>query len=66
MSGEKLCSAPESLYALLVLAAIWRLWRWLGRGEPKRARSAGMHLALLLALPLIAWLLVNSMQHSWP
>jgi len=30
------------------------------------ARSAGLRLAVLLALTLIAWLSLNAMQRSWP
>ena len=47
------------LYALLVLAAAFQIWRRLQRKETDQARSAVLRLALLVALPCIAWFSVT-------
>jgi hypothetical protein len=54
------------LYAVLILAAAFQIWRRLQRQDPDQARSAGVRLALLVALPAMAWLSVNAMQNAWP
>ncbi|WP_095201060.1 hypothetical protein [Mesorhizobium carmichaelinearum] len=66
VTGEQLLWALAGLYALLPLGAAVQAWLRLRRGDFDRARSAALRLALLLALPLIAWLSVNSMQRAWP
>ncbi|TPI38848.1 hypothetical protein FJ414_11185 [Mesorhizobium sp. B3-1-6] len=53
-------------YVLLVLAAAFQIWRRLQRQEPDQARSAGLRLGLLVALPAMAWLSVNAMKDAWP
>jgi len=66
VTGEQLLWALAGLYALLALGAAVQAWLRLRRSDFDGARSAGLRLALLLALPLIVWLSVNSMQHTWP
>lgn len=53
-------------YALLTLFAAFQTWRRLQRQETGQARSAGLRLALLVALLAMAWLSVNAMQEAWP
>ena len=53
-------------YVLLMLAAAFQIWRRLRRDEAGQARSAGVRLALLVALPSMAWLSLNAMQNAWP
>ena len=66
VTGEQRLRALAGLYALLPLGAAVQAWPRLRRNDFDRARSAALRLALLLALPLIAWLSVNSMQRAWP
>lgn|GEM_PF-2959363 len=66
VSGTATLWVLGGLYALLLLAAAFRIWRRLRQQDPDQARSAGMRLALLIALPCIAWLSVNAMQDAWP
>lgn len=66
VSGTAVLWALGGLYAVLVLAAAVQIWRRLQRQEADQARLAGLRLALLVALPLIAWLSVNAMQNAWP
>jgi hypothetical protein len=66
VTGKQLLLALAGRYALLVLGAAVQALLRLRHGDLDRARSAGLRLALLLALPLIAWPSVNSMQHAWP
>ena len=66
ISGEAVLWMLAGLYALLILAAAFQIWRRLQRREPDQARSAGLRLALLVALPAMAWLSVNAMQQAWP
>ncbi|TPN76165.1 hypothetical protein FJ987_28850 [Mesorhizobium sp. CU2] len=66
VSGEAALWMLGGLYALLVVFAAFQIWRRLQRQEPDQARSAGLRLALLIALPSIAWLSVNAMQDAWP
>jgi hypothetical protein len=58
-------SSAGGLYALFILLAAIHLWRRLLQRDSDAARSAGLRLTLLLALPLIAWLSLNAMQRSW-
>jgi hypothetical protein len=41
-------------------------WLRFRRGDMDGARSAGLRTAILLALPLIAWLSLDAMQRNWP
>jgi uncharacterized membrane protein len=66
ISGETALWVLAGFYALLILFAAFQIWRRLQRQEPDQARSAGMRLALLVALPAMAWLSVNAMQEAWP
>ncbi|AZO70676.1 MAG: hypothetical protein E5V92_06205 [Mesorhizobium sp.] len=66
VSGTAVLWALGGLYAVLVLAAAVQIWRRLQRQEADQARLAGLRLALLVALPWIAWLSVNAMQNAWP
>jgi hypothetical protein len=66
VTGEQLVWALGGLYAVFVLAAAVQALLRLRRGDMDGARSAGLRMALLLALPLIAWLSVNAMQRKWP
>ncbi|MBZ9767197.1 hypothetical protein LB526_10550 [Mesorhizobium sp. CA6] len=66
ISGQTALWVLAGFYALLILAAAFQIWRRLQRHEPDQARSAGMRLALLVALPAMAWLSVNAMQDAWP
>ncbi|MBZ9990180.1 hypothetical protein LB572_24070 [Mesorhizobium sp. BH1-1-5] len=52
-----------AVYMLLVPAAGFRVWRQVQRQNAGKARSAGLDLALLVAVPLIVWI---SMQQRWP
>jgi hypothetical protein len=51
---------------LLVLAAALQIWRRLQQQDLDATRSARLRLALLIALPAIAWLSVNAMKNAWP
>ena len=53
------------LLAVILAAAVQALLRP-QRSDMDGARSAGLRIAILLALPLIAWLSVNAMQRNWP
>ncbi|MBM2715298.1 hypothetical protein JQK88_29640 [Mesorhizobium caraganae] len=53
------------LLAVVLAAGVQALLR-LRRDDMDGARSAGLWMAILLALPLIAWLSVNAMQRNWP
>ncbi|WP_027164947.1 hypothetical protein [Mesorhizobium sp. WSM3224] len=66
ISGQTGLWVLAGFYALLTLAAAFQIWRQLQRREPDQARSAGLRLAVLVALPMIAWLSVNAMQDAWP
>jgi hypothetical protein len=66
VTGEQLVWAAGSLYAVFVLAAAVQAWLRLRRGDMDGSRSAALRMALLLALPLIAWLSLNAMRRSWP
>lgn len=66
VSGTAVLWALGGLYGLLVLAAAFQIWRLLQQQNPDAARSAGLRLALLIALPSIAWLSVNAMKNAWP
>lgn len=66
ISGEAVLWMLAGLYALLVLFVTLQIWRLRRRGEADQARSAGLRLALLVALPAMAWLSVNAMQEAWP
>ena len=66
VTAEQLVWAFGGLYAVFVLAAPVQAWLRLRRGDMDGGRSAGLRMALLLALPLIAWLSVNAMQRNWP
>ena len=66
VSGTAALWVLGGFYALLLLAAGFQIWRRLRQQDPDQARSAGMRLALLIALPSIAWLSVNAMQDAWP
>ncbi|MDX8459411.1 hypothetical protein [Mesorhizobium humile] len=66
ISGETALWVLAGFYALLILFAAFQIWRRLQRQDPDQARSAGMRLALLVALPAMAWLSVNAMQEAWP
>jgi hypothetical protein len=63
-TGKDLAWILAGLYMLLVLAAV-KTWRLFRRRDLNEARSAGLRLALLLALPLMAWLSLNSMVGAW-
>ncbi|TGP57103.1 hypothetical protein EN802_27025 [bacterium M00.F.Ca.ET.159.01.1.1] len=52
-----------AVYALLVPAAGFRVWRQLQQQNAGKARRAGLELALLVAVPSIIWI---SMKQSWP
>lgn len=65
-TGEQLVWAAGGLYAVFILLAVIQLWRWLLQRDGDAARSAGLRLALLLALPLSAWLSLHAMMRSWP
>jgi len=65
-TGEHLLWAAGGLYAVFILLAAIQLWRRILQRDGDAARSAGLRLAVLLALPLIAWLSLNAMQRSWP
>src|SRR5690349_19963474 len=64
ISGETALWVLAGFYALLILFAAFQIWRRLQRQDPDQARSAGMRLALLVALPAMAWLSVNAMQEA--
>ena len=66
ISGEAALWMLGGLYALLILFAVFQIWRRLQRREPDQARSAGLRLALLVALPSMAWLSLSAMQEAWP
>ncbi|WP_168247554.1 MULTISPECIES: hypothetical protein [unclassified Mesorhizobium] len=66
VSGTAVLWALGGLYAVLILAAAVQIWRRLQHQEADQARLAGLRLALLVALPLTAWLSVNAMQNAWP
>ena len=66
ITGRELVWLAAGLYALLVLVAVMQTWRLLRRRALDEARSAGLRLALLLALPLAGWLSTNSMMRAWP
>ena len=66
VTGEQLVWALGGLYAVFVLATAVQAWLRLRRGDMDGARSAGLRMALLLALLLIAWLSSNAMQRNWP
>lgn len=66
LTGMQLIWALAGLYALFALVAALQTWRRLRRGEMNEARTAGLRLALLLALPLMAWLSTNAMVRAWP
>ena len=66
ISGEAALWMLGGLYALLILFAVFQIWRRLQRREPDQARSAGLRLALLVALPSMAWLSLSAMQNAWP
>ena len=66
VSGTTVLWVLGGLYVLLILAAAFQAWRRLTQQRPNEARSAGLRLALLIALPSIAWLSVNAMQRAWP
>ncbi|MGX8008687.1 hypothetical protein ACVDG8_006480 [Mesorhizobium sp. ORM8.1] len=66
VSGTAAVWALAGLYALFLLAAAFQIWRRLRQQNPDQARSAGLRLALMIALPSIAWLSVNAMQDAWP
>ena len=66
LTGKDLAWVLAGFYVLLVLVAGIRTWRLLWHRELNNARSAGLRLALLLALPLMAWLSTNAMVRSWP
>jgi len=66
ISGQAALWMLGGLYAVLILAAAFQIWRRLQRQDPDQARSAGVRLALLVALPAMAWLSVNAMQNAWP
>lgn len=66
ISGHTALWLLAGFYALLILVAAFQIWRRLQRREPDQARSAGMRLALLFALPAMAWLSLNAMQEAWP
>ncbi len=64
--GEQLVWALAGLYAVFVLAAALQALLRQRRSDMDGARSAGLRMALLFALPLIAWLSSNAMQRNWP
>lgn len=66
VTGKQLFWTLAGLYALLVLGAAMRAWLLLRRHDLNAARLAGLRLALLLALPLMAWLSTNAMMRAWP
>ncbi|TIV24362.1 MAG: hypothetical protein E5V86_25310 [Mesorhizobium sp.] len=66
ISGRTALWVLGGFYALLILVAAFQIWRRLQRQEPDHARSAGLRLALLVALPAMAWLSLNAMQEAWP
>ncbi|TRC92789.1 hypothetical protein FJV76_22550 [Mesorhizobium sp. WSM4303] len=66
VTGEQLVWAAGGLYAVFVLAAAVQAWLRLRRGDMDGARSAALRMAILMALPLIAWLSLNAMQRNWP
>ncbi|WP_210236110.1 hypothetical protein, partial [Mesorhizobium sp. M8A.F.Ca.ET.198.01.1.1] len=66
ISGQTALWLLAGFYALFILAAAFQIWRRLQRQEPDQARSAGLRLALLVAVPAMAWLSVNAMQDAWP
>lgn len=66
ISGGAVLWMLAGFYALLILFAAFQTWRRLQRQETGQARSAGLRLALLVALPAMAWLSVNAMQEAWP
>ncbi|MDX8448470.1 hypothetical protein [Mesorhizobium captivum] len=66
VTGTQLLLIAASLYVLLALAAAFQAWRRVRQGDMDRARSAVTRLALLVALPLSAWLSLDAMQRAWP
>ncbi|CAN7667387.1 hypothetical protein [Mesorhizobium sp. LjNodule214] len=66
VTGVQIVWALAGLYALFALVAAMQTWRRLRRADLGEARSAGLRLALLLALPLMAWLSTNAMVRAWP
>jgi hypothetical protein len=51
------------VYALFVVVSAVQAWRLLGQRDLHKARSAGFGVAVLLALPLVAWLSLRAMTH---
>lgn len=66
ISGQTALWMLGGFYALFVLFAVLQIWRRLQSGEADQARSVGLRLALLVALPSMAWLSLNAMQDAWP
>jgi hypothetical protein len=50
-------------YALFVVVSAVQAWRLLGQRDLHKARSAGFGVAVLLALPLVAWLSLRALAH---
>jgi len=50
-------------YALFVVVSAVQAWRLLQQRDLHKARSAGFGVAVLLALPLVAWLSLHAMTH---
>ena len=55
-----------TLYAMIVPAAGFRVWRRLQLQDFDKARRAGLDLAVLVAVPLIVWISTSVMKQSWP
>ena len=66
VSGTTALWTLGGLYGLLILLAAFQTWRRVQRGDMDEARASGLRMALLVALPLIAWLSVNAMKDAWP
>jgi hypothetical protein len=62
VTSKELAWIVAGLYMLLVLVAAMKTWRRFRHRDLNAARSAGLRLALLLTLPLMAWLSLNSMM----
>jgi len=65
LTGKQAVWLLAGLYALLVLAAAFQAWRQFRHRDLDAARASALGGMVLLALPLMGWLSLQSMMHNW-
>jgi hypothetical protein len=65
LTGKQAAWLLAGLYALLIPTAAFQAWRQFRHRDLDAARASALRATVLLALPLMGWLSLQSMMHNW-